>query len=1014
MSVVLVVEQESRYVERIQDALSRDGFVVAAVDNSDRALQLAAARRPAVALVSIDIEGSQLLLESLGKRAGGPGVVALVPERRAGELERWKAQADECLLKPFADLDLRQTVSRCARSSAATTAPADHKLTSAEIFGDLLAELRQEPAAEARPAAARSVEDDVKRKLEETLSGLVEGSAKKPAREPAPAATAPAGPAAPPPTSAAPAAPPRRPAPAPGQSEVDRLLSRTLDSLDLPRARPATAVPAAAKPTPPAPPSPAAPAAPAALSVPAATIPIPVVKPTPPPSATPPPPVSAPTAAPLPTAAAPAAASPATAPPAAADRLAAEPGQRFGQYTLLEKIAVGGMAEVWKARMTGLEGFEKLVAIKKILPHLTDNSAFVTMLIDEGKLAAQLTHPNITHIYDLGKIGDDYYIAMEYVEGRNLRALLNQARRHGAALPLGLALLITSRLASALDYAHRKKGFDGRELGLVHRDVSPQNVLISSEGEIKLCDFGIVKAVSKASHTQMGALKGKLQYMSPEQAWGRAVDGRSDLFSLGAILFEMLTGRRLFPGDNEMAVLDAVRECRIEGPRDLEASVPEDVDAIVRRALEKDPVDRFQTAGAMQQALERVLYALKPTPSQAELAQLLHRLFDESGGLEPLDLPEIGSGPRPAPAPPSLPPAREPSTGSDSWAGSQAAAHARPRVASPPPAISSPPPPAAAPASAVVSGLPPAPDVKVELDSGPKPKLGLIAAVAAAVLLAALATWYFFGRSKKAEPAAEITPAAAEAAPGEATPTAGEGVEGETAPAPTSAAEPGATAAPASGLDVEKLVDQELAKRQDELRRKLESEQKRLEEQLANAKAAEDERKRQAQAREAPAPATQPPPTAQAAPPPEPETAPEVSQPEPTRRPEPPPSEAPRSAQPPAAPPASPVEMPQVKVGQLVTPGPGVVMPSLVSITKPEYPAVARRLRVQGTVEVDVLVDETGTVRDTRLVSGVRQDVGMNEAALAAARTAKYRPATKDGVRVKIWTRLRVPFKLDS
>jgi len=304
-----------------------------------------------------------------------------------------------------------------------------------------------------------------------------------------------------------------------------------------------------------------------------------------------------------------------------------EEGRRFGQYTLLERIAVGGMAEVWKARMSGVEGFQKTVAIKKILPHLTDNDDFVNMFIDEAKLAAQLSHPNIIHIYDLGKIGGHFYIAMEYVEGENLRNVLNDSRKKTLPLPRELALLTAARLASALDYAHRKKDFEDRELGLVHRDVSPQNVLISSEGDIKLCDFGIVKAVSKASQTQMGALKGKLQYMSPEQAWGKEVDARSDIFSLGAILFEMLTGRRLFAGDSEISVLEAVRRCEVVAPRDLDPEIPEKVEAIVLRALEQDPERRFQTAGEMQQELEALLYSIKPTPGHADLAEYLERLI---------------------------------------------------------------------------------------------------------------------------------------------------------------------------------------------------------------------------------------------------------------------------------------------------------------------------------------------------------------------------------------------------
>jgi hypothetical protein len=198
-----------------------------------------------------------------------------------------------------------------------------------------------------------------------------------------------------------------------------------------------------------------------------------------------------------------------------------------------------------------------------------------------------------------------------------------------------LALLIGTRLASALDYAHRKRDFDDHELGLVHRDVSPQNVLLSYDGDIKLCDFGIVKAVSRAQHTKMGALKGKLQYMSPEQAWGRKVDPRSDLFSLGSILFEMLVGQRLFPGDNELSVLEAVRECEVPAPRDVESSVPEAVDQLVQKSLQKEPDARFQDAGEMLQEMESILYGLDPTPSQADLAAFMHEVLTGSETTKP-------------------------------------------------------------------------------------------------------------------------------------------------------------------------------------------------------------------------------------------------------------------------------------------------------------------------------------------------------------------------------------------
>jgi TonB family protein len=284
------------------------------------------------------------------------------------------------------------------------------------------------------------------------------------------------------------------------------------------------------------------------------------------------------------------------------------------------------MAEVWKARMRGVEGFQKIVAIKKILPHLSDNQDFIEMFVDEAKLAAQLNHNNIIHIYDLGKIQSSYYIAMEYIDGYDLKNILKKAQERDQPLSVEIALFIASKIAAALDYAHRKRDFEDKEMGLVHRDVSPQNVLISEEGDIKLCDFGIAKAASKASHTQAGALKGKLQYMSPEQAWGRNIDKRSDIFALATVLFEMLTARKLFSGDNELSILEQVREARVTPPSQFNEEVTPQIDAIVLKALQKDPANRYQTAGEMQRDLDAVLYSFKPTPTSADLAIYMHRL----------------------------------------------------------------------------------------------------------------------------------------------------------------------------------------------------------------------------------------------------------------------------------------------------------------------------------------------------------------------------------------------------
>ena len=284
--------------------------------------------------------------------------------------------------------------------------------------------------------------------------------------------------------------------------------------------------------------------------------------------------------------------------PATSDAL-----EEYGNYFLLEKIAVGGMAELFKAQQRGVQGFQKIVAIKRILPHFSDNEDFVTMFIDEAKLAAQLTHPNIVQIFDLGKAGSSYYIAMEYVNGRDLRTLLRKVREYGTAFPEQVAAFVVMKVAAALDYAHRKRGFDDRELKLVHRDISPQNVILSTDGAVKLVDFGIAKAASKASHTVAGALKGKLLYMSPEQATGQPLDNRSDLYSLGLVLFELLTGERCFQADSELGVLEKVRLGRTSDLLTLNPGVSKEMAAIVARALQKGVDHRYPSARFMERDL---------------------------------------------------------------------------------------------------------------------------------------------------------------------------------------------------------------------------------------------------------------------------------------------------------------------------------------------------------------------------------------------------------------------------
>jgi serine/threonine protein kinase len=305
----------------------------------------------------------------------------------------------------------------------------------------------------------------------------------------------------------------------------------------------------------------------------------------------------------------------------------------YGPYRLVKKIAVGGMAEVFKAKRTGVEGFEKVVAVKRILPHLSDNKEFVDMFIDEAKMVAGLTHPNIVQISDLGKIEKSYYIAMEYVHGRDLRSILRRAKDRGLRLPLDLTVLIVSKVCSALEFAHRKKDERGRPMLIVHRDISPQNILISFEGEVKLTDFGIAKAATKARISDAGALRGKLLYMSPEQAWGKPMDRRSDVFSLGIVFYEMVTDQKPFLGSSEMSILEMVRECRVAPPSDVNPRIPERLEKVVMTALERDPDHRYQDAAEMYRDLDRVLHERQP-PTANELTRFMELLFDEEERVE--------------------------------------------------------------------------------------------------------------------------------------------------------------------------------------------------------------------------------------------------------------------------------------------------------------------------------------------------------------------------------------------
>jgi eukaryotic-like serine/threonine-protein kinase len=303
--------------------------------------------------------------------------------------------------------------------------------------------------------------------------------------------------------------------------------------------------------------------------------------------------------------------------------------QTFGRYQLVKKLASGGMGQVFLARQKGLVGFEKLVVVKRLLPHLSEEEELIDMFFDEARIAAALNHPNIVQIYDLGEVDGTYYIAMEYVQGGSFREINQRASSIGSQVPLALKCRVIADAAGALDFAHRAKGPQGQPLTLIHRDVSPQNILVGFNGSVKLIDFGVAKVAGKISTTLTGAIKGKYAYMSPEQARGEELDRRSDIFGLGIVFYEALTGTRLFKRDSEPATLRAVVGTKVLPPSSLARAIPKQIDAIVLKALAKDRKDRFQSAGEMQLAIEEFLVRQRLPATAAHLSAFMRRLYEE-------------------------------------------------------------------------------------------------------------------------------------------------------------------------------------------------------------------------------------------------------------------------------------------------------------------------------------------------------------------------------------------------
>ncbi|RJQ77352.1 MAG: serine/threonine protein kinase [Desulfobacteraceae bacterium] len=313
----------------------------------------------------------------------------------------------------------------------------------------------------------------------------------------------------------------------------------------------------------------------------------------------------------------------------AANRMkVAADGTRIGPYRLKDKIAQGGMAELYIADYVREDGFKRQVAIKKVLPHLAENQDFIKMFIREARLAALLQHPNIVQIFDFGKIRDTYVIAMEYIQGMNLGQIMAHLK---SPMPMDMAIFIIMKISLGLDYSHKRKDDEsGQALGIVHRDVSPQNILISCQGEVKISDFGISKATTEPSFTQAGVIKGKLSYLAPEQALGQPVDHRIDIYSLGLVFYEVLSGRRLYQFDTDIEAIRKIPEMVIPQLSLERPGLPEGLERVVMKCLEKDKNQRYDDAMALHDDLLKLKIKLQMAYDASDLSNFMRTILNHA------------------------------------------------------------------------------------------------------------------------------------------------------------------------------------------------------------------------------------------------------------------------------------------------------------------------------------------------------------------------------------------------
>ena len=317
--------------------------------------------------------------------------------------------------------------------------------------------------------------------------------------------------------------------------------------------------------------------------------------------------------------------------------------QQHQRYKVLEKIASGGMAEVFRAESAGLEGFKKIVAIKRVLPHLSEKKQFIGMFLDEARVSAQLSHSNCVQVFDIGVGDNTYFIVMEYVDGSDLKGVIEHRKKVNQSFPLEEACLICVRICEGLAYAHGLVDGKGDSMHIVHRDMSPPNVLITRYGEVKIVDFGLAKANSQLERSEPGIIKGKFSYLSPEAAQGLPVDGRADIFAVGIILWELLAGRRLFMGETDLETVRMVQSAKVPSVRQYNPKVSKDLEDVIMRSLAGDPAKRYLSARDFGRDLNQILFHLGRSVSSFDIAQLVEPIRLERAESKRLKKTDKGS-----------------------------------------------------------------------------------------------------------------------------------------------------------------------------------------------------------------------------------------------------------------------------------------------------------------------------------------------------------------------------------